>query len=207
MKLPPFGGRGPRGLGGLRGRAGLVAGAAGALLCVLGWYGVSGERYAERQLPYLASATIPGAALIVAGAVLLARPGEQDERERAAGDEETRRQLRLLYELLVEEAGRSGTGAGGTGGTGEGAAAAAPGRFCFLPNGRTYHRAGCLLVEGRGDALPVTPAGAQERGLRPCPLCTPTEAPRAPESPETPTAPADPADPAAGPDTPAAPGA
>jgi hypothetical protein len=166
MKLPPFGGRG------LRGRVGLAAGAAGALLCVLGWYGVSGERYAERQLPYLASATIPGAALIVAGAVLLARPDEEEERERVAGDEETRRQLRLLYELLVEEAGRTAAGSGVADAGGE---QAAPGRFCYLPNGRTYHRTGCLLVEGRGDALPVTPAGAQERGLRPCPLCTPDE--------------------------------
>ncbi|MBM7173531.1 hypothetical protein JQK87_35130, partial [Streptomyces sp. G44] len=42
--------------------------AGGAVLCVLGWYGVSGERFAERQLPYLASCTVPGAALIVAGA-------------------------------------------------------------------------------------------------------------------------------------------
>src|SRR6476659_6168515 len=52
--------------------AGWAALAAGAVLCVIGWYGVSGERFAERQLPYLASCTVPGAALIVAGAVLLA---------------------------------------------------------------------------------------------------------------------------------------
>ncbi|MFF3149936.1 hypothetical protein ACFVRU_51585, partial [Streptomyces sp. NPDC057927] len=51
--------------------AGCAALAAGAVLCVIGWYGVSGERYAERQLPFLASCTVPGAALIVAGAVLL----------------------------------------------------------------------------------------------------------------------------------------
>ncbi|WP_137990253.1 hypothetical protein [Streptomyces vilmorinianum] len=50
---------------------GLAAAAAGAVLCVLGWYGISGERFAERQLPYLASCTVPGAALIVAGAVLV----------------------------------------------------------------------------------------------------------------------------------------
>lgn len=49
----------------------LGAVAAGALLCVAGWYGVSGERFAERQIPYLASCTVPGAALIVAGAQLL----------------------------------------------------------------------------------------------------------------------------------------
>lgn len=51
--------------------AGWAALAAGAVLCVIGWYGISGERYAERQLPYLASCTVPGAALIIAGAVLL----------------------------------------------------------------------------------------------------------------------------------------
>ncbi|MFE5910197.1 hypothetical protein ACFQ6B_14100 [Streptomyces wedmorensis] len=63
--------------------SGLAAAAAGAVLCALGWYGISGERFAERQLPYLASCTVPGAALIVAGAVLAGtaallpvRPGE-----------------------------------------------------------------------------------------------------------------------------------
>ena len=51
--------------------AGWAALAVGAVLCVIGWYGVSGERFAERQLPYLASCTVPGAALIIAGSVLL----------------------------------------------------------------------------------------------------------------------------------------
>ena len=61
------------GRGGVRAwAAGWAAVAAGALLCVLGWYGVSGERFAERQIPYLASCSIPGAALLVAGALLLA---------------------------------------------------------------------------------------------------------------------------------------
>ncbi|MFF8840020.1 hypothetical protein [Streptomyces sp. NPDC015130] len=51
---------------------GVTAAAVGAVLCALGWYAISGERFAERQLPYLASCTVPGAALIVAGAVLVA---------------------------------------------------------------------------------------------------------------------------------------
>jgi hypothetical protein len=180
---------GVRGLRGVRLRLrrpglaqlGWIAGAVGALLCVLGWYGISGERYAERQLPYLASATIPGAALVVAGAMLLARPGAAEEearRERVAGDEELRRQLTLLYDLLVEEASRAPQGENPA------TAAAAPERLLYLPNGRTYHRADCLLVEGRGDALPVTPAGARERGLRPCPLCAPDrEAPSGRQTP------------------------
>src|SRR5579859_3819475 len=78
-------------------RAGWVTAAAGAVLCVLGWYGVSGESVAERQLPYLASATIPGAALIVAGAVLVAaRPARRTER--------ADRHIETLYTLLVADA-------------------------------------------------------------------------------------------------------
>ena len=33
----------------------------GAVLCVLGWYQISGQPTVAQQLPYLASATIPGA--------------------------------------------------------------------------------------------------------------------------------------------------
>ncbi|MFL9682264.1 hypothetical protein [Streptomyces sp. KL110A] len=70
---------------------GLVTAAGGAVLCVLGWYGISGERFAERQLPYLASCTVPGAALLVAGAVLVAAavrtvPTAPDEPGDAAAD-------------------------------------------------------------------------------------------------------------------------
>lgn len=74
--------------------------AAGVVLCVIGWYGVSGERFAARQLPYLASATVPGAALIVAGAVLVtARPSG-----RGGGNDLTDRRVERLYALLVEPA-------------------------------------------------------------------------------------------------------
>lgn len=40
---------------------------AGVILCVLGWYQISGQPTVAQQLPYLASATIPGAALLVVG--------------------------------------------------------------------------------------------------------------------------------------------
>jgi len=51
---------------------GWVVAAVGAGLEIVGWYQVSGQPTEAQQLPYLASATIPGAALIVAGAVLIA---------------------------------------------------------------------------------------------------------------------------------------
>ena len=52
--------------------AAAVAG-VGVLLCVLGWYQISGQPTVPQQLPYLASATIPGAALLVVGLVLALR--------------------------------------------------------------------------------------------------------------------------------------
>ena len=56
--------------------AAAVAG-VGVLLCVLGWYQISGQPTVAQQLPYLASATIPGAALLVVGLVLALRTPPQ----------------------------------------------------------------------------------------------------------------------------------
>lgn len=123
---------------------GLAAVAGGAVLCVLGWYGISGERFAERQLPYLASCTVPGAALIVAGTVLVvgaARAGASAAR----GAEEA------LTEAQDETPPPSST--------------EPPVR---VPGGTLAHRPDCPLVAGRADA---EPAGDAE--LDPCPVCEP----------------------------------
>lgn len=149
----------------LRERLGWISCATGVLLCALGWYGVSGERYAARQIPYLASATAPGTALIIGGAVLVAAR----RRPRGASPEQQRmeRQLTLLTELLTDAV------------QAERAAADAPavdsGRLLAVPGGRTYHRADCLLVQGRQDPQRLLNGDATARGLRPCPLCEPPE--------------------------------
>ncbi|WP_354643358.1 hypothetical protein [Kitasatospora camelliae] len=141
--------------------------AAGAALCVLGWYGVSGENLTARQIPYLASATAPGTALIVAGAVLIAarRPGPSGEGADPRLDQ--------LYALLVTE----GTAPGGAP---EGTAAGPP---VALPEATLYHRPDCPLVAGKADAAPVGAAAARDRGLTPCPVCDPPEPPPAPGGP------------------------
>ncbi|WP_370416678.1 hypothetical protein [Streptomyces fradiae] len=143
----------PRPLSRLLWWGGLVAAAGGAVLCVVGWYGISGERFAERQLPYLASCTVPGAALIVAGAVL------------------------LVGAALLAPA--SGPGPGGPGehaaeGTEEeppAAPSAAPSSEeppLRVPGGTLAHRPDCPLVAGRPEAEPVGDAD-----LDPCPVCEP----------------------------------
>ncbi|MCX5335260.1 MULTISPECIES: hypothetical protein [unclassified Streptomyces] len=140
--------------------AGWAALAAGAVLCVIGWYGVSGERYAERQLPYLASCTVPGAALIIAGAVLLAH------------GRNTIAALRVeeLYGLLVatepadaEEPGRAT------------APIAVSGDLLMVPGGTLWHRADCPLVSGKVEAVPVDAKLAASGELGPCPICEPAE--------------------------------
>ncbi|MEV0478029.1 hypothetical protein [Streptomyces prunicolor] len=141
---------------------GWAALAAGAILCVLGWYGVSGERYAERQLPYLASCTIPGAALIVAAAILLAHGRSALA---AARVEE-------LYGLLVaaepddvEESAQTAA-----------APIAISGDLLMVPGGTLWHRADCPLVAGKPEAVPVDAKLVANGELSPCPICEPAEA-------------------------------
>ncbi|MEU9862327.1 hypothetical protein AB0D99_15805 [Streptomyces sp. NPDC047971] len=106
---------------------GLAAVAGGAVLCVLGWYGISGERFAERQLPYLASCTVPGAALIVAGAVLVGAAGRLPARGPVPAPESP------------EEPGPPSSDD-------------PPVR---VSGGTLAHRPDCPLVAGRGDAEPA----------------------------------------------------
>ncbi|MET9829989.1 hypothetical protein ABZ078_11850 [Streptomyces sp. NPDC006385] len=142
--------------------AGWAALAVGAVLCVIGWYGVSGERFAERQLPYLASCTVPGAALIIAGSVLLThgRGALADAR------------VEELYGLLVDaesaNAAESGQSAG--------APLAVSGDLLMVPGGTLWHRADCPLVTGKAEAVPVDAKLVRSGALGPCPICEPAEA-------------------------------
>lgn len=134
---------------------GWAALAAGAVLCVIGWYGISGERFAERQLPYLASCTVPGAALIIAGAVLLTHGRNALA---AARVEE-------LYGLLVaaEPADADESGQAVT------APVAVSGELLMVPGGTLWHRADCPLVAGKTDALPVDSRVLARGGARSLP--------------------------------------
>ncbi|MFI8326082.1 hypothetical protein [Streptomyces sp. NPDC085529] len=123
---------------------GLAAAAGGAVLCVLGWYGISGERFAERQLPYLASCTVPGAALLVAGAVLVAAAVLTGPPPAARGPEPA-------PDTALPPPPSSG------------------GPPLRVPGGTLAHRPDCPLVADRPDAVPA----AGDPGLAPCPVCEP----------------------------------
>ena len=139
---------------------GLVLAIAGAALLFIGWYRVSGETLVAAQIPYLASASIPGAALVVAGAVLIG-----SELVRRA-DEQGDHRVDTLYALLTEEI-PSETGAG------RDPAAEVGEPVVALPDGTYYHRPRCLLVEGKPDVRPVPAEEVRRSGLRPCQVCSP----------------------------------
>ncbi|MFH9725020.1 hypothetical protein ACH4M4_18935 [Streptomyces sp. NPDC017254] len=126
--------------------SGLSAAAGGAVLCVLGWYGISGERFAERQLPYLASCTVPGAALIVAGAVL----------------------VMAAYTVPVRPPEPRAGGPEASGATEETPPPSSDGPPLRVPGGTLAHRPDCPLVAGKPEAVE-----AGEAALAPCPVCEP----------------------------------
>lgn len=137
--------------------------AAGAVLCVVGWYGASGERFAERQIPYLASCTVPGAALIVAGAVLFAHGRSTLATAR----------VEELYELLVAAGSPDAT-------TERPAPVATSGDLLMVPGGALWHRADCPLVAGKPEAVPADAHILATGDLSPCPICEPRPSPLTP---------------------------
>ncbi|WP_210586370.1 hypothetical protein [Streptomyces sp. GESEQ-35] len=139
--------------------AGWAALAAGAVLCVIGWYGISGERFAERQLPYLASCTVPGAALIIAGAVLLTHGRNALVSAR----------VEELYGLLVAAEPAD------TGESDQAAPLAVSVDLLMVPGGTLFHRADCPLVAGKAESVPVDGKLVASGELGPCPICEPAE--------------------------------
>jgi hypothetical protein len=61
--------------------AAMVSGAVGALLLVAGYWGVSDTTVPGDQLPYFASSTLPGLALVALTVVLLIRREHERDRE------------------------------------------------------------------------------------------------------------------------------
>ena len=128
--------------------------AVGVVLLVAGWYGISGQSVVAQQLPYLASATIPGAALLVSGMFLAART-------RTNGRD--RQLLEELHAALLE--------AGEEPSMAPQPVVTATEGWWATPQGSTYHRATCPLV--RQGGTPVDAATIKTRELTPCPICEP----------------------------------
>jgi hypothetical protein len=114
-------------------------------MSVVGWYQISGQPTEAQQIPYLASATIPGAALIVAGAVMIAvrRITGTPTRGGPLPSADTRGAARDF--------------ASAEHGLGDDA------RLWAIPECTYVHRADCPLIDGKAAIFEVT-AQAQAAG-------------------------------------------
>jgi hypothetical protein len=150
--------------------------AAGAIALLVGWYGVSGESLTAKQIPYLVSAGLTGIALFILAGVFLAT---DDIRQQFARMGELERKVDELHALFAVELATSSAGTTVSATRAPAAPAVAVEGVLALPAGSSFHRAGCALVAGKTEAVPVDAATISRRGLRPCRVCDPGPAPAA----------------------------
>lgn len=142
----------------------------GALLVIIGYFGIADESVVAKQLPYLISGGIGGILLAILGAYFL---GIEELRRDSGRLDRIEKQIEELHRALLERTdapthelpGESVTAAGSNG-------HAADTSVLMVESGESYHRTGCALATGK-SVTGLTPAAAERRGLRPCPVCEP----------------------------------
>jgi hypothetical protein len=154
----------------LRPWVGWILVGAGALLMVLGYFGVSREALPGKQIPYLVSGGIGGVFLAVLGAYFL---GTQELRKDSGRLDRLEQMVEELHQALLrrpDAPARTAPLQAAPNGT-----SAPARRVAAVGDGELFHRLDCAMVAGK-DADEMTPAAARKRGLRPCPACTPVPA-------------------------------
>ena len=149
----------------------------GFLLVLIGYLGVSREALVAEQLPYLISGGIGGIALVGFGAMLV---GTEDLKRTQERIDHLERLVDDLHAVLLtrQDAPALGELSSANGEVDDPEAAVDPRRtrFLALPQGQTFHRPDCSMIQGKHQAEQVTAAVARRRGLKPCRLCEPASA-------------------------------
>lgn len=160
----------------------------GALALLIGYLGISREAIVAKQIPYLISGGIGGLALLIIGAVFL---GTEDVRRDAARLDRLEAMVEQLHAALLvadpstpplapdltefsERTGADGTDSANSAESSvEGTVSVNGVGVVVLPQGRSFHRADCPMVDGKPKAQAVPAERATSRGLVPCRLCEP----------------------------------
>ena len=147
--------------------------AIGALLMLIGYFGVSREAQPGKQIPYLVSGGIGGMFLAVLGAYFL---GTQELRRDGGRLDRVEAMVEELHGALLRRPDAPDPTQPGASTNGSADAGAAPSRRVMAVEGADlYHRVTCSMVAGK-DATSLTPAAARKQGLQPCPICAPAAA-------------------------------
>jgi hypothetical protein len=173
----------------VRALRGWVVAAAGGVLLLGCYLGVSKETDPGLQLPYVVSGGFGGLALVLIGSALLVTDhfdAAQATQARIAT------QVDDLHALILSAATTdlaptppappAASQPPASGGPVSGAMDGAPeapaddGTLYAVPTGRTFHRASCELLTGK-PAQPVDGGQIASRGLSPCPICAPALVP------------------------------
>jgi hypothetical protein len=146
---------------------GVIVAVVGLVLLVVGWYDVSGEADVGRQMPYLVSASLPGAALLVCGAVLIAAERWRDAAARSD------QKIEALYALFTEPAERAdAAGQPDNEGTDPRVEPDLDGHLVTVDGSTRYHRPACPLLTGKATH-DVDRDELTAKALEPCPVCEP----------------------------------
>ena len=135
----------------------------GLFALLIGWFGVSGESIVEKQLPYLVSGGFAGLALVMLGSRFLII---EDLRRDGGRLDRLETMVMELHAALLSRSDAPDRSDAPTSSNGHHG-------FLALPGGSTYHLAGCVMLAGKHQAVPISASLADERGLSPCPLCEP----------------------------------
>lgn len=142
----------------------------GALLMLLGWFGVSREALPAKQIPYLLSGGIGGMFLGILGAYFL---GTQELRNDSGRLDRLERMVEELHLALLRRPDAPDVTAVAQAATNGTSVTPGPARkVVVVEGGDLFHRPSCAMVQGK-DGTELTPAAVRKRGLRPCPACAP----------------------------------
>lgn len=150
--------------------------AAGILLVILGWYGAAHTNIITEQIPYLISGGLLGLGLIILAGILAVQASI--ERDNAALRTEVARELaaaRAAASPAVpseqDETDPRATSARARTRAARPAAVVTNGHVYMLDGGRSFHVAGCPIVEGKPDVRSTPLEKARAAGYASCKLC------------------------------------
>ena len=130
---------------------------AGVVFVILGWYGAAHTNILTEQIPYLISGGLLGMGLIIVAGVMAA--GASQERTTDA----LRREIASALAKINSGARDAGVRNDAFSTNGH--------RVYVIPGGRSFHVAGCPILENKEGVKELQPAQAEAAGYVACKLC------------------------------------